>query len=504
MNPLTLIGFAIGIASGFFIRYLFAKRSVFSIEAQIKAKLEAAKQKEKEILLTAEKKGIEIVEAGRREREKLVEDVKQREERVNNREDIIDSKDKELMKAKQKLTEIDEGLKKTSEELSKKQDELTIELEKISGLKREEALKIIFDKIEKERKNELTEKIAKLINYEKEEVQKQAQEIILNVLPKYSRSVIGETVTTVVSLPNEEMKGRIIGKEGRNIRHFENLTGVELIIDETPEAATLSSFDPVRREIARLALEKLIKDGRIHPATIEESIVWAKDKIEEDIKEAGKRAAYDVEILDLPEPILHLLGRLKFRTSYGQNVLLHSIEVAMFSRMIAEELGLNKEIAKKAGLLHDIGKSVDHQIEGTHLEIGIKILQKYGAEENIILAMRSHHESYPFAVPEAFVILAADALSAKRLGARGETGELYIKRLEELEKIATGFEGVEKAYAISGGREIRIFVKSEVIDDWEMLKISQNIARKIEKDLRYPGEIKVVVIREKRAVEYAK
>ena len=504
MNPITLIGFAIGIILGFFIRYVFAKKSIFSVESQIKSHLEDAKVKEKEILVTAEKKGIEIVEESRKERSRLLDDLKNREERVNKREEIIDFKEKDLIKIKGDLSNLDENLKKTKEDLFNRETNISKEIEKISGLSREEALKIIFEKIEKEHKQELIEKITKLQNYEKDEIQKEALEVILSALPKYSRSVVNETVTTTVPLPNEEMKGRIIGKEGRNIRHFENLTGVELIIDETPEVATLSSFDPTRREVAKLALEKLIKDGRIHPATIEESIVWAKEKIEEDIREAGKTVAYNAEVLDLPEPILHLLGRLKFRTSYGQNVLQHSLEVSTFSRMIAEELGLDKEVAKRAGLLHDIGKSVDHQIEGTHLEIGIKILQKYGVSEKIILAMKSHHETYPFATPEAFVILAADAISAKRLGARGETGEIYIKRLEELEKIAIGFDGVEKAYAISGGREIRTFVKADDVDDLEMLKLSQNIARKIEKELRYPGEIKVVVIREKRAVEYAK
>jgi ribonuclease Y len=504
MNPLTLIGLAAGIVLGFFIRYLFAKKSILSVESRIKQSLEEAKNKEKEILLSAEKKKIEIVEASQKERLKLLDDLKQREARVNKREEIIDLREKELLKAKTELTKFDAELKKTKEELTTKKEFLVKEVEKISGLKKEEALKILFEKIEKEHKQELLEKISKLINLEKEEVQKEALEIILTVLPKYSRSVVSEAATTIVSLPNDEMKGRIIGKEGRNIRHFENLTGVELIIDETPEVATLSSFDPVRREIARLALEKLVKDGRIHPAAIEESIVWAQEKIEEDIREVGKNAAYEVEIFDLPESILHLLGRLKFRTSYGQNVLQHSIEVALFSKMLAEELGIDKETAKKAGFLHDIGKSVDHQIEGTHLEISIKILQKYGVEEKVILAMRSHHETYPFASPEAYIVLAADALSARRLGARGETGEIYIKRLEELEKLAVGFSGVEKAYAISGGREIRVFIKAEEVNDLEMLKLAQNIARKIEKDLRYPGEIKVVAIREKRAVEYAK
>ncbi|MCL4358249.1 HDIG domain-containing protein [Patescibacteria group bacterium] len=277
-----------------------------------------------------------------------------------------------------------------------------------------------------------------------------------------------------------------------------------MIVDETPEIVTISSFDPVRREIARVALEKLMKDGRIHPAAIEETVASSKENIEEESREAGNNAAYEVGILDLPDELLYLIGRLKFRTSYGQNVLNHSIEVAFFSRMIAEELGLDKEVAKKAGFLHDIGKSVDHEIEGTHLEIGIKILEKYGIDNRVILAMRSHHETYPFATPEAFVVLAADALSARRPGARSETTEIYIKRLSELEKIANNFEGVDKSYAISGGRELRVFVKSDIINDFEMLKTAKNIVKKIEQELKFPGEIRVIVIRETRAVEFAK
>jgi ribonuclease Y len=309
---------------------------------------------------------------------------------------------------------------------------------------------------------------------------------------------------SIVSLPNEEMKGRIIGKEGRNIRYFEKLSGVQIIIDETPEVVTLSSFDPIKREIAKIALEKLIQDGRIHPASIEEALLKAKEEIDEQIKLAGRNAALELGIIDLPEEILQLMGRLKFRFSYGQNVLQHSIEVGFFSRMIAEELNLDKDLAKKAGFLHDIGKSVSHEIEGSHLEIGIKILEKYGVDEKVILAMRSHHETYPFALPEAYVVLAADAISSKRLGARSETLEAYLQRLENLEKIANSFQGVEKAYSISGGREVWVFVKPEEINDLEMFKLAKKIAEKIEQSIRYPGEIKVVVIRENRAIEYAR
>lgn len=503
-NPLTLIGFALGIILGFIVRYLFAKQRVTSVEGQIATRLDQARAQEKEIVLGAERKALELAERARKERDQLLSETAQRSDRLDKREEILQKREEEGLRSRQELGGRETAITQRQEQLERREKQVAGEFERISGMSREEALKVLFEKVEHEHVQELRERMVKQMTHQQEELQQKALEVILGVLPRYSRSVVSESVTTVVPLTNDDMKGRIIGKEGRNIRHFENLTGVELIIDETPGVVTISSFDPVRREIARVALEKLLKDGRIHPATIEESIASAKDSIENEIREAGKRAAYEIGILDLPEPIIHLMGRLKFRTSYGQNVLQHSIEVSHFSGMIAEELGLDREVAKKGGFLHDIGKSVDHQIEGTHLEIGIKILQKYGVDERVVLAMRSHHETYPFAIPEAYVVLAADAISAKRLGARGETGELYIKRLEELEKVATSFPGVERTYAISGGREVRIFVKADEITDLDMLKLAQAVARKIERDVRYPGEIKVVVIREKRSVEYAR
>ncbi|KKS18973.1 MAG: Ribonuclease Y [Parcubacteria group bacterium GW2011_GWC1_41_7] len=504
MNPLTLLGLAVGIGIGFFARYLLAKKNIASVESQIQNRLEEVKRTEDKIVLEAEKKAVDIVEKANKDKDRMFDDVRQRESRLTKREELLDMREKEVLQVKGSVEQRVQKVEVLEKEISQQRQQITAEFERITSLSREEALKILFDKVQKEHEEELKERMVKLKNFEKDELQKEALEVVLNVLPRYSRTVVDENTTTTITLPNDEMKGRIIGKEGRNIRHFENLTGVEVIIDETPGVVTLSCYDPVRREISAIAINKLLKDGRIHPATIEESILWSQEKVEEDIREAGKAAAYELGILDLPEDVIHLMGRLKFRTSYGQNVLSHSIEVAHFSRMIAEELGLDKDVAKKAGFLHDVGKSVDHQIEGTHLEIGIRILEKYKVSEKVILAMRSHHETYPFAVPEAYVVLAADAISAKRLGARGETGEMYIKRLEDLERIASETAGVEKAYAISGGRELRVFVKSEEITDFEMLETAKGIAKRIEKDLRYPGEIKVIVIREKRAVEYAR
>lgn len=504
MTPMALILFGLGILFGFFLRYLFAQKKAETVEYKIQQRLKEAESKEKEIILEAEKQALELITHTKEEREKLLEDVKNREERLGKKEQSLDFKENELLKLKNELNQKSETLEMKLKELTEREAYAARELERLASLSREEALEILFKKIEKEAEIDLKERLTKLLTHQQEELERQGLQIILSVLPKYARSVVSETTITTVALENEDIKGRIIGKEGRNIRHFEKLTGVELIIDETPEIVTISCFDPVRREIARVALTKLMKDGRIHPTSIEETVAWAKEQIEDEIRAAGADAAHQVGIVDLPDELIYLLGRLKFRTSYGQNVLKHSIEVATFARMIAEELGLDAELAKRGGFLHDIGKSVDHEIEGAHLEIGIKILQKYGVDEKVVLAMRSHHETYPFALPEAYVVLAADAISATRPGARAETTEIYLKRLQELEKIALSFEGVDKSYAISGGREVRVFVKADMVSDLDMLKLAKNIAKKIEQELKYPGEIKVVVLRETRAVEYAK
>ncbi|GIW65927.1 MAG: ribonuclease Y [Candidatus Parcubacteria bacterium] len=499
-----IIIFIIGLLLGFLIRYILAYFRASFLESQLKQKIDDLKKREKEIILEAEKKSLEILENTRLERENILKDLRTREERIANRENILDIKERELNEEKITLKNKISELEIKEQELKKTRDFYEKQLEELSGFSKEEALNLLFNKIEKDNEQILVQRISKLLRYQKEEIEQKANEIIISNLPRYSRSVANEINLSIVSLPSGEMKGRIIGKEGRNIRYFEKLSGVQIIIDETPEIVTISSFDPIRREIAKIALERLIQDGRINPSSIEEALIFAKEKIEEDIKNSGKNAALELGILDLPEEIIYLMGKLKFRYSYGQNVLQHSIEVGFFSRMIADELKLNSEIAKKAGFLHDIGKSVSHEIEGSHLEIGIKILEKYNIDEKIILAMKSHHETYPFLIPEAYVVLAADVISAKRLGARSETLEAYLQRLENLEKIALSFEGVDKAYSISGGREVWIFVKPSEISDLEMIKLAQNIAKKIEEDLRYPGEIKVVVIRENRAIEYAR
>ncbi len=493
-----------GLVLGYFVRDFLSKKKISSLEKQTEENLAEKRKEAERILNEAREKSLNIVEESKKERERILSDILEREKRISQRETFLDEKEFTLLEKEKFLLNKANDIENREKIIIDKEKFLEESLEKISNLSKEEAFRMLIERIEKENENELLEIITRHQKRIKDTVEEESRKILVENLPRYSRSVVSEITTTTISLPNEEMKGRIIGKEGRNIKHFENLSGVQLIIDETPEIVILSSFDPVRREIARIALEKLIKDERIHPATIEEKIKEAKDEIEKIIEEAGKNASYEVGLFDLPPEVMILMGRLKFRYSYGQNALLHSIEVATFSKIIAEELGFDSYVAKKAGFLHDIGKSVTHEFEGNHLEIGIKILERYNIEEKVILAMRSHHETYPFAIPEAFIVLTADSISGHRLGARRETTEIYLQRLQDLEKISTSFPGVEKAYAISGGREIRVFVNAEEVSDVELYKLAKEIAQKIEKEVKYPGEIKVVAIRENRAVEYAK
>jgi len=377
-------------------------------------------------------------------------------------------------------------------------------LERISGLDKEKAKAELFENLEKEFQKEILDKMKRLEAEGEARFEKRAKEILAIVIQKYALSQTQEITTTTISLPNEEIKGKIIGKEGRNIRALEKLTGIEIIVDETPETVVISGFDPIRRQIAKTALEKLISDGRIQPARIEEKVEEAKKETQDQIKEAGEAAVYELGLVGFDPKLVQLLGRLRFRTSYGQNVLLHSIEVAHLAQALAEEIGANSLIAKKAGLFHDIGKSVDQQIEGSHVDIGIKILEKFGIEKEVIEAMKSHHGEYPAESIEAVLVQVADQISGARPGARKETLENYLKRLSDLENIATSFSGVEKAWALQAGREIRVFVKPEEIDDLAAKKLAKEIANRIQEELRYPGEIKVNVIRETRVIEYAK
>ena len=371
-------------------------------------------------------------------------------------------------------------------------------------MKKEDAQKVLMAVAEKSNKDELIKKLASLEKDKKEALEEKAKDIMVLAMQRYAGSHSADTTTTTISIESDELKGRIIGREGRNIKTIERLTGAEIIVDDTPEAIVISAFNPIRRETARLALEKLLADGRIHPTKIEEAVKEARELVSKKAMEAGEAAIYDVGITGFDAKLTQLLGRLRYRTSFGQNVLLHSLEVAHLSGYLASELGLDSNLAKKAGLLHDIGKAVDSEIQGTHVELGISILQKFKQPQEVIDAMKSHHEDYPFENNYALIIATADALSASRPGARKDTLENYLKRLEEIEEVANSFSEVNKSYAIQAGREVRVFVDPEKVDDLGALKLAKKIAEKIEEDLNYPGEIKVNLLRETKAVEYAR
>lgn len=504
INPLWLGILFIGLVIGYFVRLFIASQRKDSAERKLRETIAEAEAQAKEIVISAKGQAAVLLEEAAKEERSRKQELRRFEERLLKKDDALDQERKDLEGRLSKQKEEENRLKELQEEAAKIQERAVAELEKVASLTKEEAKARLFEELEAQHRDELAQIFIRQEKENVEQVEAKSLEIITSAIQRYARNHIADVTTTAVNLPNEDIKGKIIGREGRNIRTFERLTGVEIIVDETPESILLSSFDPLRREIAKIALEKLIKDGRIQPAKIEEKVEEARQEIEDRIQHIGEEAAYEVGVLDLPKEIISLLGRLNYRTSYGQNVLTHSIEMAHIAGMIAAELGLRVDITKKAALLHDIGKTIDHEVEGTHVEIGRRILKKYGIDENVIKAMEAHHEEYPFAIPEAYVVAAADAISAARPGARRDTLEKYLKRLEELEKVVTGFEGVKQAYAVSAGREIRVFVVPEKIDDFGALTLAKNIAAKIKSDLQYPGEIKVTVIREVKAVEYAR
>jgi len=494
----------LGTAVGYFLRQVVTSKLRSDQGAKLEEEAQKAKTQAQEIILEAKDKAASLIDEARQEEKERKSTLTKLEERLLEREEALNNKEKDIEETKKTLSGKEGELEVSLKDFESTRARVQEDLAKISGMKPEEAKQKLIDEVKVQYKEDLLQALHDLSHERKEEMEKKSMEIMTAAMQRYARSHVSDITTSIFTLPSEDLKGKIIGREGRNIRAIERLTGTELIIDETPETIIISSFDPLRREIARLALAKLVKDGRIQPAKIEERVEEAKAEIEKRMYEIGEEAAYETGIFDLPKEIIHLLGRLNFRTSFGQNVLTHSIEMAHLAGMIAAELGADVEVAKKGALLHDIGKAIDHEVEGTHVELGRKILSKYGVSDPVIKAMESHHDDYPFSTPESFIVAAVDALSAARPGARRGTLEHYIKRLDDLEKIANSFDGVEQAYAVSAGRELRIFVIPEKIDDFGALQLARDIANKIKSDLNYPGEIKVNVIRETRAVEYAK
>lgn len=469
-----------------------------------KRQKDQAADKQKELLLAAKDEALKIKEEAKKEEESARKEVQELERGLRRREEMLDKRLETGEEERERLRSKEQEIDKIKREIGQIKFHHQATLEKIAKLNKDQALKLLLGNIEKEYKDELIHKIKEQKEIAKEEAQTVAREILSTVIQRLSADHTVETTTTAVTLPSDEMKGRIIGREGRNIQIFEKETGTDLIIDDTPDTVVISAFDPIRRHIAKLALEKLIADGRIHPTRIEELVKKAKEEIAQEVKEAGEAAAYEVGVAGLHPDLLKILGRLKFRTSYGQNVLQHSIETAQIGAMLASELGADVNLVKKAALLHDIGKAVDHDIPGAHHHISVDIAKKYNISEDVCHAIIAHHDDIEAKTVEAIIVKAADAISSSRPGARRENYENYIKRLEEIENIANSFEGVEKTYAIQAGREVRVLVTPTTIDDLAAIQLSKDIAKKIESSLQYPGTIKVNVIRETRAVEFAK
>lgn len=498
----------IGIIVGIIVRKNISESKIGSAEEEARRIIDdatkEAETKKKEILVEAKDEAHKMRNEYERENKERRNELQRSEKRLIKKEEMLDSKSMLVEKK-------EETLQKKLKEIETKQNKLEAihekqveELERISGLTTEDAKNMLIDNIKREAEQEASIAVKEIEKEAKENADRKAREIVTYAIQKCSADHVAETTVSVVDLPNDEMKGRIIGREGRNIRALEQLTGIDIIIDDTPEAVVISGFDPIRREVARIALEKLIADGRIHPARIEEMVEKAKKEVEQQIKDEGEQATLDTGVHGLHPELVRLLGRLKFRTSYGQNVLKHSVEVSYLAGIMAAELGADVKLAKRAGLLHDIGKAVDHEVEGPHVTIGEDLARKYKENKLVINGIAAHHGDVEPLSVEAVLVQAADAISAARPGARRETLETYIKRLEKLEEISNSFEGVEKSFAIQAGREIRIVVKPEVTSDASIILIAKDIVKKIEEEMEYPGQIKVNVIRETRATEYAK
>lgn len=495
-----LLGFIVGYAG----RYWHALFRRSSLEIDLKEKNLEAEEKALKIIERAEEKAALIEQETKSECRALEEKLQHKEGRLEKREELLDQRqidmDSQIENARTKIDEV----KAIKVRLDEKQTLLEHKLEEIAGLSQEEAYTRLAETTRRERSEDLTNRLRKIELAGEEQYEDKARNILLAAIHRIGNSLPVNVMTSSVEIPNDEIKGKVIGKEGRNVRAFERLTGVDVLIDDTPGYIVLSSFDSIRREIARVALEKLIRDGRIQPAKIEELVEQSRKEVAQLIKQTGEAAAYEANVPGLHPELITILGRLHFRTSYGQNVLSHSVEVANLAGIIAKEVGANEAVARAGALLHDIGKTVSHEVQGTHVEIGIRILEKYGVDQSVILAMRAHHEEYPYETPESIIVQVCDSISGSRPGARRDSIENYIKRLTDLEAIATKLAGVDKAYAIAAGREVRVLVNPQTLNDLESHELARTIATNIEAQLRYPGEIKVHVIRETRVISYAR
>jgi len=501
----AVIGLGLGGLIGYFLRRFLSHKTVQSAEVKAEKMISDAKTKQQEILLEAKEKAIKTIEEAKHEETVRRQELQETQKRLEKREATFDQKILDLEDKKNKLEEKTKQIEEIKKKILELREQETTKLQEVAGLTKEQAQERLLKTVEESSQEALLSRLRKMEQGTEEEIERESRKLISLAISRFAAPQAVETTTVAVSLPSDEMKGRIIGKEGRNIKTIELLTGTEIIVDETPEMITISGFSPIRRQVAKLALEMLIKDGRIQPARIEEAIAEAKKQLSQEIKKAGEEALYalGIPVSSIDPKLVSILGRLKYRTSYGQNVLQHSIEVAQLAASMAEELGADVAICKKGGVFHDIGKAVDHDMQGAHPEIGYNIMKKFGLPEEICYQSVAHHEDRPRTI-EAALIKAADAISGARPGARKQSLEQFIQRMEELEKTAGTFDGVEKAYAIQAGREVRVFIQPEKINDIEAYQLAKNIATKIESELQYPGEIKVTVIRETRVVEYAR
>jgi len=499
-----LLGVVAGIVAGYFIRKATAKQKAGSLEAKLSKIEEESRDRSREIVEEAKLESSRLLEETRKEEKERKGQIAKLEEHLLKREDALDVRigrqDKEEREIEEKIAKI----KSIKSEVDLVKESQIKKLEEISGYNEERAKSEIFQQVEEKHKGDLLNKIQRLERDGREDIDKKAKNLLATAMQRYSGSIASDVTTTTLKLPSDDMKGRIIGREGRNIKAIERLTGAEIVVDDTPGAVLISCFDPIRRQVCKLAIEKLMSDGRIQPAKIEEAVENAKIEITESIRRSGEDAVKEAKVIGVDPRLVNLLGRLKYRTSFGQNVLEHSLEAVHIGSMLAEEMGADVKIVRMGALFHDIGKAVDHEVQGTHVDIGIKILRKFNIDELVIKAMQSHHDEYPYETIESVIVAVSEAISASRPGARRGTLETYIRRLEELEAIAMAQDGVEKCYAISAGRELRVFVTPDKVDDLRARKMAREIADRIEEELKYPGEIRVNVIRENRIIEYAR